>query len=76
MKRNNLPPCPFCGSKAMIVRSWDTQYGFQVACTNFDCFLHPGGAIYETQAEAAKAFSHWIDIAKDIIKDMEESNDD
>lgn len=76
MKRNDLPPCPFCGSKAMIVRSWVTQYGFQVACTNFDCFVHRGGAIYETQDEAVKAFSHWIDVAKDIIKNMEESNND
>ncbi len=72
MNRNNLAPCPFCGGKAMIVRGWDIQYGYQVACTNFDCFLHRGGAIYETQDEAIKAFNHWLDVAKNLIKNVEE----
>ena len=72
MKRNDLAPCPFCGEKAMLVRGWDMQYGYQVACTNFDCFLHRGGAIYKTQNEASEAFNHWLDVARDIIKNTEE----
>lgn len=76
MKRNNLPPCPFCGGKVMLVRGWDITYGYQVVCTNFDCFLHSGGAVYEAQDDAIKAFSHWVNVSRNIIKDMEEFNND
>lgn len=75
-KRNELAPCPFCSGKAMIVRGWDMQYGYQVACANFDCFMHHGGAVYESRDKAIDTWNHWIDVARKIVKDMEETVND
>lgn len=33
-----LKPCPFCGSEA--VKTYNTQFGYQVYCENTDCILN------------------------------------
>lgn len=75
-KRNDLAPCPFCGGKAMTVRGWDMGYGYQVVCADFDCLMHRGGSVYTTLDKAVSAWNHWIDVARKIIKDMEETTID
>lgn len=35
-----LKPCPFCGCEAQT--EFNVVFGFQVVCTNEDCFMSEG----------------------------------
>lgn len=35
---NKLKPCPFCGNEA--VETYNTDFGFQIFCSNDACFMN------------------------------------
>lgn len=52
---DELKPCPFCGSSA-VIRS-NGEYQYYVRCTNFDCSVHPTTYVMTTPEKAIAAWN-------------------
>lgn len=56
-----LKPCPFCGSKGVIIQSLGKPFNekkrYHPCCDNKNCIMFTGCIWYDTEKEAAEAWN-------------------
>ncbi|MFR1239585.1 Lar family restriction alleviation protein [Alistipes sp.] len=59
-RMNNLKPCPFCGSKAVLAESVNTQT-FRVECINSGCYCYNTLVCFSDKNRAIEAWNRRVE---------------
>lgn len=58
---NKIRKCPFCGKEAEVGEGFECYKGFEVKCSDYDCYLGTGaGYSFDTEEEAIEAWNSGV----------------